>query len=192
MESEPQIIASRRDKDVARQDLEEALSGLARDLLGFLRHHVGDTDVAADLAQDTLAQALDSLHRLRNPAALRGWLYRIAVNRFNDHLRRRGLRAVATESVPERSGQGSSEPESVALTRELDSVLRTELHRLPERQRTVLMLHGIDGVDSTSISELLGISPAAVKMSLFHARERMRERLSRYLGHSLGRKERMR
>ena len=73
--------------------------------------------------------------------------------------------------------------------RELDAVLRQELQRLPERQRTVLLLHGLRGLDLRGIGGLLGISQAAVKMSLFHARERMRGRVTRYLGHSPDGKE---
>ena len=185
----PRTTASLSETAVGRDGLEQALIALAGDLLGFLRHHAGDREVADDLAQETLAQALAALDELRDPRALRGWLFRIAVNLFNDHLRRQGTSRLASEPLPEPHEPGSRQPERVALARELDAVLRQELHRLPERQRSVLMLHGLDGCDTRSIARMLGITPAAVKMSLFHARERMRLRLARYLGRSLQRKQ---
>lgn len=172
--------------DEPEQDLREALSALADDVHAFLRHHTGDPQVAADLAQEALARALISMETLRDRRALKGWLFRIAINRFNDHVRRRKEVALEEGEIPAGPPMARhGEPDREMLTRELDQVLREELLRLPERQRTVLMLHGIDGVRQRDIAELLGISVAAVKMSLYHGREALAGKLSRYLGRSL-------
>lgn len=159
--------------------LEAELAGLAGELVAFMQHHVGDAHLGADLAQDALAQALRSVQHLRQHERLKGWLFRIAVNRFNDHVRRK--RIVTEEAMAEAQelpGRQSDRPDRAAMTRELDVLLRDELERLPERQRTVLMLHGVQGLTHPEIADLLGITPDAVKMSLFHGRERLRGRLA--------------
>ena len=62
---------------------------------------------------------------------------------------------------------------------ELEALL--ESGGLSARDRTVLMLHGVRDMGHPEIAALLGISVDAVKMSLFHAREKMRRRLARYV-----------
>ena len=172
------------DERVSREDREgliEALAALADDLLAFLRHHAGDPEVGADLTQEALYRALRGLDRLRTADALRGWLFRIGVNVFNDWLRRGG-RGPQEPVEGERPDIRQERPEREVLARELDQVLRAEMRALPERQRTVLLLHGVRGLEQRAIADLLGISAGAVKTALFHARERMRGRLDRYLG----------
>lgn len=161
--------------------LESRIANLAPEVVAFMQHHCGDAHLGADLAHDAVARALRTVRSLRDPNALRGWVFRIAINRFNDHLRReRPMEVVELDSRGdlERTELG---PDRRLLAAELDEVLRRELAALPERQRTVLMLHGVRELSHPSIAELLGISLDAVKMSLFHAREKMRVRLAGYL-----------
>jgi RNA polymerase sigma-70 factor (ECF subfamily) len=162
-------------------DLEQGLAELSGEVVAFMQHHCGDPHLGADLAHDALAQAMRHLQTLRDPRALRGWVFKIAINRFNDHLRRGVLEPQDAASLPDRPAPPHLAPDREMLARELDAVLRQELHRLPDRQRTVLMLHGVRDLDQVEIAALLGISVDAVKMSLFHAREKMRVRLARYL-----------
>lgn len=169
-------------------DLRQALVELAGELVGFMQHHVGDPHLGADIAQDALAQAFQSLERLRDPEALRGWVYRIAINRFNDHVRKARILKQEAGPVPERTAPAAAGPERQALAHELDGELREQLLALPERQRTVLMLHGVRGMTHQDIAVLLEISVDAVKMSLFHAREKMRSRLQRYMGRAPGKR----
>jgi RNA polymerase sigma-70 factor (ECF subfamily) len=172
-------------------DLDQALAALAPEVVAFMQHHCGDPHLGADLAHDAIAQAMRSLHTLREPGALRGWIFRIAVNRFHDHMRRAAItRAESPGTSAEPLAPQERAPERHLLARELDAVLRAELLRLPERQRTVLMLHGVRDLSHPQIAALLDITVDAVKMSLFHAREKMRARLAGYLG-SVPRKRRM-
>jgi RNA polymerase sigma factor (sigma-70 family) len=158
------------------------LAALAPELVAFMQHHAGDTHLGADIAQDALVQALQSLPELRDASAVRGWVYRIAINRFNDHVRRRRIIHWEGEPPDHHAAPSATRPEREALTRELDRELRDQLLQLPERQRTVLMLHSVRGLSQSQIAQLLGISIDAVKMGLFHAREKMRVRLEQYLG----------
>jgi len=168
--------------EASPDDLRKALVDLASELVGFMQHHVGDPHLGADIAQDALAQAFQSLDRLRDSEALRGWVYRIAINRFNDHVRKARILKQEAGPLPECSAPSAAGPQRQALAQELDRELREQLLALPERQRTVLMLHGVRGMTQQDIAELLEVSVDAVKMSLFHAREKMRVRLQSYMG----------
>lgn len=162
--------------------MRQSLVDMAGELIAFMQHHAGDPHLGADLAQDALAQAFQTLGSLRDPKALKGWVFRIAINRFNDHIRKSRVLREEPGPVPECSAPESVRPEREALARELDRELREQLMALPGRQRTVLLLHGVKGLTHKDIAELLGVTVDAVKMSLFHAREKMRSHLERYMG----------
>ena len=159
----------------------------AGELLGFLTHHLGDRAVAAELLQDVLVRAIARIGEVRASDRVRPWLFRIAVNRFNDYLRREKPRAVhGAAPDPVDPTEGAS-PERSALRREVEDVLRRAVAELPERQREVVLLHGVEGVDQTAIASRLGLTAGAVKTALYHGREKLRAVLGRYLGFDPGR-----
>lgn len=155
---------------------------LAPEILAFLTHHAGDPHRGAELAQDALATAFRKAGDVRDPSAVRPWLFRIAVNRFHDFVRRERPRDRTTElsDRPDRSAAAS--PEAAALRRETEDVLRAAVAALPERQRAVFMLSGVEGLDHAGIATELDLSPGAVKTALYHAREKLRVVVGRYLG----------
>lgn len=65
-----------------------------RPLAGTLTRLLGSETDADDVAQDAFVVALETLPRLRDPGAFRGWLFRIAANLAKKRLRRRKLERV--------------------------------------------------------------------------------------------------
>jgi RNA polymerase sigma-70 factor (ECF subfamily) len=156
----------------------------AGEVLGFLTHHVGDRATAADLLQDVLVRALRGLEEVRGRENVRPWLFRIAVRRFHDWVRRDRPRRHESPTGEPVDHSPASSPAASAEIRETESLLRDAVAELPERQRTVMLLHGVDGLGPSAIAEVLGISVGAVKTALYHARETLRERLRSRLGRS--------
>jgi RNA polymerase sigma-70 factor (ECF subfamily) len=189
----PRLIGQSADRSPARprmddskpesrwpEDLGTALIGLSSEISDFLVHHTGDRQLGSDLAEETISRAFRAIQTLRDPAALRGWVFRIAVNVFNDHLRVQHLKRVEPidevgDELPAAGGEG---PLSRAISRELDEILRKEVAALPERQRSVLLLHSLRSFSHSEIARWLGISVISVKVALFRAREAMRARLA--------------
>ena len=151
----------------------------SREIRLFLQKLCGRPEDAEELAQDVFVKAYRKLDSLRDDRAARRWLYRIAINRFNDWLkpkRRAAMRTVEGLDL-EPLARLETAPEPRMMGRELSHWLDDAIRSLPDRQRTVLVLHVDRGLDYAAISETLGITPDAVKMSLFHAREKLRHRL---------------
>ena len=161
-------------------DLESALGELADGLIEFMQHHCGDPEIGADIAQDALFSGMRALPGLRDPEALKGWVYRIAINRYNDHLRSKARREESERSLRLRRLGKVEDPRALAMAGELDAFLRREMGLLPDRQRSVLMLHGVQGLGQAEIARLLDITVSAVKMSLFHGREKLRKAVRSY------------
>ena len=140
----------------------------------FLYGLVQDSELAADLCQETFLSAYRALPRLKleRDLDLGAWLYTIALNQARGVLRRRRiLRWVPFASVS--LERAVSSPDVATAV-----VMRDELHRMLERlpvdQRACLLLHA-DGFRYAEIAHILGCSLPAVKLRIFRGRERCLE-----------------
>jgi len=139
----------------------------------------GDPHVADDLTQETFARAWRSKGRLRDPSAARVWLFRIAHNLWRDRLRR-------GRSPVERAGPADEAvlplhpalDDQVAARDELERALAA-LDTLPPRQRDVLYLIAVEGLNAAEVAAVLGITADAAKATLSLARKKMRDLFSR-------------
>ncbi|HVE77821.1 MAG TPA: sigma-70 family RNA polymerase sigma factor [Gemmatimonadaceae bacterium] len=129
-------------------------------------------DDAEDAVQDGFLHAYRALDRFRPEQAFGSWLYRIVANAALDLVRRRKVRDADelhdTVSLPFR------DPAEDADLRER---LRAALATLGERQRSVLVLHDVEGFKHAEIGELLGIPEGTARSDLHHARAALRIKL---------------
>jgi RNA polymerase sigma-70 factor (ECF subfamily) len=139
--------------------------------------YVRDTMLAEDVAQETFLQAYQRLDSLGRPEAFRSWLYRIAINRAHDQLRRRARKGeLAGEEGEERIRQLE---DPVHLPRQLEDRdfgrrLATLLAELPEKYRRPLVLKEIEGMTYAEIAELLGWPMGTVQIRIHRARLKLR------------------
>lgn len=138
-----------------------------------------DAAQAHDLTQETFLRAFRHLDTLEDPARLRGWLTRIAVNTALMDLRsRRALGATVAEIVSnaflDLFGSRLPSPEIQVVGRQTDEEVRQALACLPPRERMVLSLNVLEGMNLTEISAALSLSRGAVKMAACRARARLR------------------
>jgi RNA polymerase sigma factor (sigma-70 family) len=143
---------------------------------------LGDSDAAADVAQDTFISAYRNLHRFRG-GVFRAWLFRIATNACYDALRARKRRPTVSLSAsgPDDDGptfdlpDGAESPDDFALRRELAAAIQRGIAQLPEDQRIVVILSDIQGLAYEEIAEVTGANLGTVKSRLSRARARLRE-----------------
>ncbi len=152
----------------------------------FVRSQVRDPELAADLTQQAFVRAWESLPRLREPAAFRGWLYRIALNLVRDEVKsgraRLEVAASALEEydLAEVAGSATSPAEAVVAD-ELSWEVRKALQTLPLEQRQAVVMHHLEGLGVAEIARVQGVRPGTVMSRLSRAREALRRRLSRYV-----------
>ena len=86
---------------------------------GFCHRLTGDPNDGDDLLQDALVRALSGFAGLKNPAAFRGWLYRIIINTFHSHARRPWFKRLLplTDDVAERVNGDDPRPRHAARRR---------------------------------------------------------------------------
>lgn len=124
-----------------------------------------------DLVHDAFVQALASIHGLRDPGALLGWMQTIAAHTAYRSIRarraRRWLRFWEPAQVPEVVVDGV-EPELVEAYRRTYALL----DRMPADERVAFALRHIDGMELTRVAELCDCSLATIKRRLARGEQR--------------------
>ncbi|MFF3329210.1 SigE family RNA polymerase sigma factor [Streptomyces sp. NPDC002888] len=133
-------------------------------------HLTGDRFEAEDLLQSALFSTYKAWDRISDKAAVGGYLRRTMTNLHISAWRRRKLNEYPTEELPETPG----DTDAMRGT-ELRAVLWQALARLPELQRTMLVLRYYEGRTDPEISEILDISVGTVKSSIWRSLRRLRE-----------------
>ncbi|MDE2690602.1 MAG: sigma-70 family RNA polymerase sigma factor [Acidobacteriota bacterium] len=142
--------------------------------------YVLNWEVAEDVAQDAFLVAYRKLGDLGESAAFKSWLYRIAINRAHDELRRSARwgkrldRNVGEEALAELPAAGA---ESAVESRLLRRALVRELSRLPKSQRTAVVLKDVVGMKYVEIAELLGCPIGTAQIRVHRGRQKLRDRL---------------
>ncbi len=142
-----------------------------------------EPEIIDDLAQEVFIKAYQSLPQFRFQSSFYTWLYRIAVNKSRDELRKRKVRRLF-------SLQAMME----AREHEIDETLRVQpedsevqqfiargLQALPEKYRLPIILKDIDGLSYEEMAEVMECEVGTVKSRLSRARAILREVLKPYL-----------
>lgn len=157
---------------------------------------VGSGADAEDLTQDTFVRAYMNLNSFQSRASLNTWLYRIATNICIDYSRKTRKTLALTTSLRQEDYEDDSNserdvpderfnPQAVFLNKELGAQLDSALSALPEKLRTVVLLHDIEGLAYDEIASIVDCPLGTVKSRLFNARASLREKLAPYLSCSL-------
>ncbi len=143
-----------------------------RGLLNFIRHRVGNQEVAEDLLQDVFVKIHARLETLTEAERIRGWIYSIARNAIIDHYRTRK----SSEPLPATLDGAAPEPdEGDAVWRELEECLRPLIEYLPERYRTPLLLAELEGLPLKEVAGRLGLSLPNAKSRVQRGRAKLKE-----------------
>ncbi len=137
-------------------------------LLGFCRQMLGSTEDAEDVLQEVFVNAYRAMLADEREINLRPWLYRIARNRCLNHLRKPTADAQESmDMVPE--VEAASTAEKVHNREEFRQLL-TDVGKLPETQRSALLLREMDAMSYEEIAQAMETSVPSVKSLLVRAR----------------------
>ena len=152
----------------ASPDLIEHLPRLRR----YARALTGDACRADDLVQDTLERALAKLDLWQPGSDLRAWLFTLMHNLFVNQLRVRRPQGTAIDDALDQPVSGG----------QLEAMTARDIHaaleRLPEEQREVLLLVGLEQFGYAEAAQVLGVPVGTVMSRLARAREKMRQMLA--------------
>jgi RNA polymerase sigma-70 factor (ECF subfamily) len=175
--SERQLIAAAKGGE--RAPFGELCERHMKRVFCVTRRIVPNREDAEDAAQDCFLNAFVHLNGFDGRSQFATWLTRIAINAALMKLRKnRGAREVPVdqpnpsfEPAAQREFRDDApDPEQSCSARERREILNTAILRLGPRTRRVVELHQLQEHSIRETAQILGISTAAVKTRMFHAR----------------------
>lgn len=182
--------------DIDRTLIDSALSGDQSAYKGLMERHrqaifhitlkiVRDSEVAADLVQETFMKAFSSLATYRSEFKFSTWLYRIAANTAIDFLRKQRMKMLSLDSPPQSADgpieievpDNSYNPENDLINREQRSSINEAIESLPEKYRVVIVYRHKDDKSYDEIADALSLPVGTVKARIFRARELLKKKL---------------
>jgi len=168
--------------------MEEIFARFQKPLFNFFYRMVSRRETAEDLVQETFLKLCRFGHTFcGSNAKFTTWLYSVAGNQCRDYLRhsaRRPEMPVAdleesySEDPMEIPPPAQDSPVEEHLIRmEIRQELKSAIKSLPEKERTAIVLREYHGLEYKEIAEVLGCPIGSVKVLIFRARQRLRERL---------------
>ncbi|MBS3805197.1 MAG: RNA polymerase sigma factor [Oleiphilaceae bacterium] len=151
----------------------------------------GQRDDAEDLVQDVLAKLFPKAEELFAVEQHGAWLNRVLYRHFIDLTRKQGRRAdrPASSLMSEEAGQNfldslvdrGAEPDRQLSDRQLRLAMDEALNSLPPDQRSLLLLHDVDGWNQEDIAKVLDVAVGTVKSRLHRCRAGLRKNLGEQL-----------
>ena len=146
-------------------DIENLYERYAGEVRRFALYLCGDVVMADEITSDTFVRLWMAAGRIRQPT-VKSYLFTIARNAYTDLLRRAARHAQLDENMPDTRISAQTQMEQTA---EVRAVLAA-LQKLPEMDRTVLLMRALDGMPYEEIAETLGITAVTAKVKVHRAR----------------------
>jgi RNA polymerase sigma factor (sigma-70 family) len=174
-----------------RQKNEQAFRWLVENYRNRVFHTVlnilQDTKEAEDAAQETFIQVFESVRSFKEESSLSTWVYRIAVRKALDKIRRKKtrqkLRRVLPWWMPEekKSTEASfHHPGIAAENKEKAAVLFKAIEALPEKQKLAFTLIKVQGMNYEEACELMQQNIKAVESLITRAKLNLQKQLEHY------------
>ena len=159
-------------------------------MLAFARRYTRVREDAEDVVQQTFQKAFIHLNRFQGKSSFSTWLTRIAINEALMLMRRsHALREIPVNDSTDQGVAASAmeipdegpDPETSYMRREREQILSETLGNLRPGLRLAIALRELAELSTEETARRMGISVGAVKARLFHARKKLRGKLSRYM-----------
>jgi RNA polymerase sigma factor (sigma-70 family) len=128
----------------------------------FIRGNIKDEDRANDIVQDSYERLWRHVAEIEYPV-VKSWLFSTAYHIMIDIIRKEKR---ITNLEPEHEKELMYEPQFS----DLNEILHEALDRLPEQQKTSVMLRDYEGYTYKEIGEITGLSEAQVKINIYRGR----------------------
>lgn len=141
---------------------------------------LNDDADAYEVTQETFIAALKSLRSYQERTTFKAWLYTIALNLSRSHLRKRKVverLKTAVGGILRIETQKQATPEDEIVRSEKEAAVWSELKKLDERHRTVVVLRYFHELSIAEIAEVMALNEGTVHSRLHTARERLRDTL---------------
>jgi len=148
-------------------------------LYSLAYRYTGQRDDAEDLVQDLLLKLYPRLEEMQQIDKLAPWLARVLYRQFIDQYRRKQRSPINymddEEAIYETQASDVAEPAEVVNSELTQDMLNNALNQLNEDQRTLIMLHDVEGYSLQEINKITDVPVGTLKSRHSRARSKLRE-----------------
>jgi RNA polymerase sigma-70 factor (ECF subfamily) len=163
----------------------QLVEAYSRRIFGLIRARCNDPNLAEEITQSTFCTLAAKLQDYKEVGKFESWLFRIAVNRLRDEMRRRKRQAtpVADDTLSGLHASSSQSMGSASLGDDIDpeitSRLRGALSELPDADQKILQLRHFGDLSFKQIAEILNEPLGTVLARQHRALRKLREVMER-------------
>ena len=158
----------------------ELVKALAPRVHGLIVANTRDPDLAEEITQSVFCTVAERVHDYVEQGRLEAWVFRIAMNRLRDEMRRRTRHAkpVGDVGFPEAQQSGREDrPAYVRTDDETASALWDAVRDLSPQDQEILHLRHVAGINFKTIAEMLDTPVGTLLARHFRALKRLRAQL---------------
>ena len=164
-----------------------------RNVINLSYRFVQNKEAAEDIAQDVFIKIYEKKFHFDPSAKFSTWLYKVTVNASIDRTRKKSFfdRSLDKTETDEEGGSktlfetlsdsSAISPADAVASEEIKSLVQTEIQKLPEKLKAPILLHHFENLSYEEIARILGITAKAVERKIYHAKEILRQKLSKFL-----------
>lgn len=138
---------------------------------------VRDEQTSLDLVQETFINAVRHIGSLRDDAKFGSWLFGIAHQKCIQRWRKQAREEMLRDEFANAPLQFETAPDDLLIREEQEAEFMRLLNQLPPPQRSVLLLHFVEGFALEEIAGITGVSIGTVKSRLHYAKKSLRKLL---------------
>jgi len=132
-----------------------------------------------DIVQETLIKVWNKRDELGQVKSLEAYCYTVCKNLAIDSQRKKATDEVSLdETVLDVPTEEKTNPDEQLIKNEGESLIESIVRKLPDKQREIVMLREVDGKEYKEIASILGLTESDVKVSLFRARQKIKEQFN--------------
>lgn len=171
-------------------DFQSLVENLQEKVRNTCFRYVNNVEDADDIAQEVFIQVFESMSQFREEAQLSTWVYRIAVNKSLDFLRSRKREKRFGQLISLFKSNGEDEeiieipsyetPAQELEDKERKGILDWAISKLPENQRTAIILSKYEGFSNKEIVKIMDLSLSSVEALIFRAKKNLKKQLKYY------------
>ena len=153
--------------------------------LGILQNE----EDAEDITQEIFTTVYLSVAQFKGESKLSTWIYRIAVNKCQEHIRKRSRKKrfgfltsiEKAETNPSNTWNAHFDHPGIELeNKERASILFAAIERLPENQRIAFTMHKVEGIPYEEVATIMAVTLSSVESLMFRAKQNLKQSLGKY------------
>lgn len=150
------------------EEYNKAVRDLSHRLFGFVFKSIKDEEDANDLVQDAFMKLWQHREKVEFPKA-KAWLFTTAYNALINFVKKSGRQ--------QRMEEGMEIAFESKNRFELQEIIDMALEKLPEQQKSILLMRDLEGYNYKEIGDILGLNESQVKVYLFRARKKVKDQI---------------